>query len=206
MNIETKEYDNDYELLYLIGESSEEANEAIIKKYSPAIDYFVRKYSPLIEGKGVDESDLYQEGLIGLDSAIKNYQDQKDIKFSTFAFTCIKRRIFSAIKMANRKKNSILNESYSIDYTSDDDKSLENIIKANDNGIDDLLVSKEQEDLYNAMVNKELTKFEKEVYELRISGLSYQDIAKALGKTVKSIDSSLFRIRIKIKQILEEIN
>ena len=25
---------NDYELLYLIGESSEEANEAIIKKYS----------------------------------------------------------------------------------------------------------------------------------------------------------------------------
>ena len=179
MNFETKEYDNDYELLYLIVESSEEANEAIIKKYSPAIDYFVRKYVPLVEGKGVDENDLYQEGLIGLDSAIK---------------------------MANRKKNSILNDSYSIDYTSDDDKSLENIIKANDSGIDDLLVSKEQEDLYNDMVNKELTKFEKEVYELRISGLSYHDIAKALGKTVKSVDSSLCRIRIKIKQILEEIN
>lgn len=206
MNIETKDYDNDYELLYLVGESNEDANEAIIRKYSPAIDYIVRKYGPLVEGKGIDNNDLYQEGLIGLDSAIRNYQDHKDIKFSTFAFTCIKRRVFSAIKKANRKKNSVLNESYSIDYTNDDDKSLESVIKANDSGIEDLLVSKEQETLYNEKVNKELTKFEKQVYDLRINGFSYEQIANTLGKTVKSIDSSLCRIRIKIRQILEEIN
>ena len=72
--------ENDYELLYLISENNEEANEVIFKKYNPIIEYYAKKYLPLVSNKGIDYNDLYQEGLIGLNSAIEGYRDQKDIK------------------------------------------------------------------------------------------------------------------------------
>lgn len=202
-----KQYEDDYELLYMISENNEEASETIFKKYESVVDYYAKKYSPLVEGKGLDYNDLYQEGLIGLDSAIKGYKDQKDIKFSTFAFICIKRKIITAVKMANRKKHSILNESYSIDYHNEDDKNgFDNVVYNNGEGIEDLLVSKESMEYFNKRTKEELTAFEKQVYELRIYGFNYEEISKNLGKTVKSIESALFRIRIKLRNILKEIN
>lgn len=202
-----KQYEDDFELLYMISDSNEQASETIFKKYEAVIDYYAKKYSPFVEGKGIDYNDLYQEGLIGLDSAIKGYKDQKDIKFSTFAFICIKRKIITAVKQANRKKHSILNESYSIDYHNEDDKNgFENVVHNNDGGIEDLLVSKENAETFNKRLKEELTPFEKQVYELRLYGFNYDEISKNLGKTTKSIESALFRIRIKLKNILNEIN
>lgn len=207
MPINTKEYENDYELLYLISEENEDANELIYKKYDPVISFYAKKYVPYISGKGLDYNDLYQEGLIGLDQAIRSYKDQKEIKFSTFAFLCIKRKIYTAIKNANRKKHSILNDSYPIDYSVEEDKlGLSNVVSDNYMGIDELLVTKENSELIFKLLNERLTQFEKQVYQMKINEFSYEEIALALNKSVKSIDSSLFRIRQKIKKIMEEIN
>lgn len=201
-----KQYEDDYELLYMVCEDNEDAVSTIFKKYEPVIDYYARKYVKLVDGKGLDYNDLYQEGLIGLDSAIKTYKDQKNIKFSTFAFVCIKRKIMSAIRKANRKKHSILNESYSIDYKLDDNNSFDNLISNNERSIEDLLVGKEQAVFFNKKIEECLTKFEKQVYELKVYGFSGEEISKTLNKTMKSIESVLFRIRVKLRKILKEIN
>lgn len=201
-----KQYEDDYELLYMVCEDNEDAVSTIFKKYEPVIDYYARKYVKLVDGKGLDYNDLYQEGLIGLDSAIKTYKDQKNIKFSTFAFVCIKRKIMSAIRKANRKKHSILNESYSIDYKLDDNNSFDNLISNNERSIEDLLVGKEQVVFFNKKIEECLTKFEKQVYELKVYGFSSEEISKTLNKTMKSIESVLFRIRVKLRKILKEIN
>lgn len=203
-----KAYEDDYELLYLISESSEEAEDDIYKKYEPVVNFYAKRYSHLVEGKGIDFNDLYLEGLIGINSAIKNYKDQKDIKFSTFAFTCIKRKIITAVKNANRKKHSILNESYSIDYhNEDDDKNgFQNLVYDASGGIEDLLVSKEDSKAFNKMINSELTDFEKQVYDLRINGFSHTEICKLLDKTPKSVEAVLYRIRVKLRNILKKIN
>lgn len=201
-----KQYEDDYELLYMVCENNEDAVSTIFKKYEPVIDYYARKYVKLVDGKGLDYNDLYQEGLIGLDSAIKTYKDQKNIKFSTFAFVCIKRKIMSAIRKANRKKHSILNESYSIDYKLDDNNSFDNLISNNERSIEDLLVGKEQAVFFNKKIEECLTKFEKQVYELKVYGFSSEEISKTLNKTMKSIESVLFRIRVKLRKILKEIN
>ena len=192
--------------LYMVCEDNEDAVSTIFKKYEPVIDYYARKYVKLVDGKGLDYNDLYQEGLIGLDSAIKTYKDQKNIKFSTFAFVCIKRKIMSAIRKANRKKHSILNESYSIDYKLDDNNSFDNLISNNERSIEDLLVGKEQAVFFNKKIEECLTKFEKQVYELKVYGFSSEEISKTLNKTMKSIESVLFRIRVKLRKILKEIN
>ena len=108
--------EDDSELLYLIEDNNEDAKELIYKRYSNVISYYSKKYYPLIQGKGLDEADLYQEGMLGLHEAINHFKEQKDIKFSTFAFICIKRKIITALRNASRKKYSILNNSLSIDY------------------------------------------------------------------------------------------
>lgn len=202
-----EEYVDDSELIYLISDSNEDASDMIFKKYHPVIDYYAKKYSTLVEGKGIDYNDLYQEGLIGLNSAINNYKDQKDIKFSTFAFMCIKRKIFTAVKIVNRKKHRILNESFSLDYVTEDDAPrLEDVIKSNDASIEDSLVSNEDIKYFNKRVKEELTVMEKNVYDLKMDGLTKEEIANTINKTYKAVESTLTRIKIKIKKILDEIN
>ena len=202
-----KEYETDFELLYLAESNDEEANELIYKKYEPVIRYYAKKYNNLVEGKGIDYNDLAQEGLIGLINAIDNFKNQKNIKFSTFAFICIKRRIISAVRDANRKKHSILNESYSLDYKlGEDEKELMDIAVTTNGSVEDILVSKENNMLFNKMLSKSLSDFEKMVFDLRINNFTYDEIAHTLGKTEKSIERALSRIREKIKTILQKIN
>ena len=50
----------------------------------------------------------------------------------------------------------------------------------------------------------DLTDFEKNVFDLKMLGLEYKEIASMLGKSYKSIDSALQRIRLKVKKALEE--
>ena len=203
----TKDYENDYELLYMISENDEDANSEIFKKYEPVITKYARKYEKLVEGKGIDYNDLFQEGLIGLNSAINNYKNQKNIKFSTFAFMCIERKILSAVKKVNRKKHSILNESFSIHYQLSDEKSeFEDILPYDKSGIEDILVMNENKELFFEKINSTLSKLEKKVYELRLRGYTQDEMALELNKSLKSIESALFRMKIKIKNILNEIN
>lgn len=203
-----KEYTNDYELLYLVSENNEDACEEIFKKYESIVDYYAKMYSSFVEGKGIDYNDLYQEGLLGLDSAIKSYKDQNDIKFSTFAFICIKRKILSAVKSVNRKKHSILNESYSIDYHNEEDDKLgfENICYSNQGGLEDILVSKEDLENFNKLLNERLTNMEKQIYDLKINGFSNDEISTSLNKTLKATECAIFRIKVKLKDIINEIN
>lgn len=157
--------------------------------------------------KGLDYNDLFQEGMIGLQSAIDNYKEQKNIKFSTFAFICIKRKILTAVKLASSKKHSILNESYSLDYQADDDNyDFSNTVYITDNNAEDLLVGKENKEYFNKRINEEFTNLEKQVYELRLNGFTNEEISNMLSKSYKSIESTLFRIRIKLKKILNEID
>ena len=139
--------------------------------------------------------------------AIDKFKDQKDIKFSTFAFLCIKRKIISLVRDVNRKKHSALNDSYSIDYKQEDDtRSFDNILTTNYNGIEELLVNKEKDEYFNKRINEDLSSFEKTVYDLRLNNFSYEEISHILNKTPKSIDGALARIKLKIKNILDEIN
>lgn len=201
------DYEDDGELLYLLSDNNDETQEVIYNKYKPVISFYANKYSTYVEGKGIDYNDLYQEGLIGLINAINGFKEQKDIKFSTFAFLCIKRKILTAVKNVNRKKHSILNESYSLDYKQDDDiRSFDNMLSSNNGGLEDVLVSKEQNEYFNNRLNSDLTDFERMVYDLRINNFTYDEIARTLGKTQKSVERTLDRIRIKIKSILKEIN
>ena len=83
-----------------------------------AYEYLIDKYKELAKIKsktyyiaGGDNEDVIQEGMIGIFKAIRDFDENKDASFRTFAELCINRQIVNAIKGANRQKHQILNES-----------------------------------------------------------------------------------------------
>lgn len=200
-----KVYDNDNELIYLISEHNEEANKILFEKYKPIIDLKVKKYINIVSNKGIDYNDLYQEGLIGLDEAIKGYIEEKDNKFSTFANLCIDRKICSAVRKASRKKHSMLNDSYSLDYKIDEDKRfIDTFICNNVPSVEEKLISEENSEYLIKRITEELTDLEKQVFKLRLNNKTNKEISEILKKSYKSIESAIFRIKSKIKNILRE--
>ena len=71
------------------------AKEELVTKYLPMVKHIVkRKYWP-----GYEFEDLIQEGLIGLLKAIDNYNGQRyPVKFSTFAYICVLRKMLNIQK------------------------------------------------------------------------------------------------------------
>ena len=194
---------NDYELLYLTCSESEEAYDILYSKYRPLVEIKAKKYFHCGKSKGLDLNDLIQEGMIGLSEAIRDFKEQKDVKFSTFANLCIERQINSAITKANRIKHRFLNESLSLDdRISDDDKSLiETVFDKRETDPSDYLIDLEnKKELHDKLV-KNLTPLELEVLNLRLKNYDYKEIACMLNRSYKSIDSALQRVKNKLKCI-----
>jgi RNA polymerase sporulation-specific sigma factor len=203
--LEYKEY-NDFELLYLICEQSEDAYEILCKKYMPIVEIKTNKYLKYAISRGLDYNDLIQEGMIGLSEAIRDFKTQKDVKFSTFASLCVERQINTAIIRANRKKHKLLNESLSLDNaTNDTDRSLmDSLFDKKDNDPGEYLIDLETEkETYNKIITM-LTPFEKEIFDLKLNNFDYKEIATKLGKSYKSIDSALQRIKKKLRDIMDK--
>lgn len=196
---------NDNELIYLIYDFNEEANIILHEKYYKIIKIKVAKYRALAKRIGLDTCDLMQEGLLGLEEAINSYRDNKDMKFSSFANMCIERQILSVVNYHSRKKHTFLNDSCSID--AEDEKGRTMLEYSLKSDIDPLVMMEKEEEkksIYDLMT-KDLSKLEKEVFELKLNGLDYREIARLLNKSYKSIDSALQRIRVKLKKILNEM-
>lgn len=196
---------NDNELIYLIYDYNEEANRILHEKYYKIIKIKVAKYRALAKRIGLDTCDLMQEGLLGLEEAINSYRDNKDMKFSSFANMCIERQILSVVNYHSRKKHTFLNDSCSID--AEDEKGRTMLDYSLKSDIDPLMMMEKEEEknsIYDLMT-KDLSKLEKEVFELKLNGLDYREIARLLNKSYKSIDSALQRIRVKLKKILNEM-
>lgn len=195
---------NDYELLYLISENNETAHDLLYQKYKDIVQIKAKGKLPYANSIGLDYNDLVQEGMIGLSEAIRDFKEEKNVKFSTFANLCIERQISGCLLKANRQKHRILNESVSLDQNVfNTNKTLKDlIIDKTGNDPSDYIIGLETEtETYNK-INVVLTPFEKKVFLLKQKDYSYKEIANKLGKTYKSIDSALQRIKTKLKKIM----
>lgn len=185
---------------------------------SQAMEYLLNKYKGVVLScskslfiLGGDNQDLVQEGMIGLFKAIRDFDEHKNIKFSTFAQICVKRNIYTAITNSNSPKNEPLNKGLSISHTdsSDDDDYLKNL-STDDLGLseiynpEDNVINKEKYDEIIAFMSRELSKLEYQVMDLYIIGLTTAEIAKVLGKNEKTTDNAFQRAKNKIRKFLEE--
>ena len=188
---------SDDDLLRLIKMGDKDAEEYLIIKYTPLVNSEVRTMFLV----GAEIEDLAQEGMIGLFQAIRDYSEESNASFSTFAYRCIKNRCMTAITSANRKKHSPLNTYISIFYNDDDADGDEKYIVSDEgiNNPESIYLRREKiEKMYEEMEMK-LSFLEKKVVEFYLEGLSRREIAERLGKSEKSVDNALTRIHNKLK-------
>ncbi len=195
---------NDNELVYLCYENNEDASALLIEKYKNCILNILKEYLKEYEIRGMEVADLYQEGLIGLIHAIKTFKEEKDVTFYTYANACIKNSIISSMRQSFRKKNNILNNSYSLDNLIEDSNyNFYDIFKDENSDPSELVLDKEEtNDIINKIKSK-LSESENEIFELRLKGLSNMEISSLLDKDKKIIENTMYRINKKYKELLK---
>lgn len=198
--MEYKDY-NDQELLSYIKEQNEEANEIMFNKYKPLINKIAIKNYAKCVNKGLELSDLIQEGMVGLSYAITSYSDNKEASFFTYAKTCIERKILSTVIGSGRLKNKILNESIPYE-TQNDDINIIDVIKDDRINPENLAINYEKEQEINDIAKEVLTSKELQVFELKLSGFDNKEIADILEVEYKTVDNALQRIKTKLKKQL----
>ena len=194
----------DEQLVRMAQEGSETAEEILIEKYKGLVKNKAKTYYIT----GADSEDVVQEGMIGLFKAIRSFDVSKQTAFNTFADTCVNSQIISAIKKANRKRHKPLNESVSLNKEVDEgtqDISVGDILQASmDNDPEALLLLQEVVDYLKTYDSGLFSKFEREVWIEKLKGKNYMEIADHLGRSPKSVDNALQRIKKKIVAYLEK--
>ena len=202
-----KKYDDltDEELFDLIRLKDREAMDFLISKYRVMVKSKARTYFII----GGDTEDLIQEGMIGLYNAIRDYDKDKS-KFSTFAEVCVSRQILTAVKAASRKKHMPLNTYISLNNpvafdSEEDNASFLDIIKNSSTlNPESLIIGEESKNSLIAHIYTSLSKMEKEILFLYLSGRSYSEIAEMTNKNEKSVDNALQRVKKKLNDFIEK--
>ena len=177
-------------------------------------DYIMDKYKNLVRSKagtmyilGADREDLIQEGMIGLFKAIRDYDSGRDASFYTFADLCISRQMYSAVQAAGRMKHIPLNTYISLygeGTGGGEDEEGEVLSALADRGLgpEEQFIDRESVERLEQQIERELSGFEKQVFELYITGMGYSQIARLLGRDEKSTDNALQRLKGKIRRMI----
>lgn len=198
------------------GISDEELIDRLRQGENGITDHLLDKYKNLVRSNaqsmyilGADNDDLIQEGMIGLFKAIRDYDIGRDASFYTFADLCISRQMYKAVQASRRQKHIPLNTYISlyaqVDRESGEGQEFgETISSRTELSLEEMVIGKETAKALEEQISRELSEFEKQVLDLHITGMTYVQIAKVLGRDEKSTDNALQRAKTKVKRLLKK--
>lgn len=179
------------------------------------MDYLMVKYKSMVRKKaramyllGGENEDLIQEGMIGLIKAVRDFDVTQKTSFSSLPELCVSRQMYSAIEASNRKKHLPLNSYVSLYEDSEqvgEGRSLpliDTIESSKENDPEVLYFGKEYTEAFAEQLKELLSPLENHVLYLHLMGTDYRTIAELLGKSPKSVDNALQRIKTKAQKIL----
>lgn len=150
---------------------------------------------------GGDSEDLLQEGMFGLIKAMREYDESNGASFRTFAETCIRRRLYSVLRSAASEKHWPLNKAILYDPY---DPSFFDANLSTAQGDPELeLIGREKAAVLLESTRKQLSDFEVKILGYYLDGLTCREIAETVGKSAKSVDNAVQRIRRKVERQLQ---
>lgn len=184
----------DEQLCALAAAGDQSAEEALVLRYARLVRMCARPFFLA----GGDSEDLIQEGMLGLLAAIREFRSDRGARFATYAQICVRRRIISAVRTAAGGKHAPLN-----DYVS-----LEPSLLLADMGSpfpsnpEDVVIHQEALRALESSIAAQLTQLEARILARFLEGSSYAEIAEAVGRSPKSVDNAVQRIRRKVARQL----
>ena len=196
-------------------EMTDEAVAEIARGFDgDALEYLLNKYKNFVRAKarsyfliGADREDIVQEGMIGLYKAVRDFRPGKLTSFRAFAELCITRQIITAIKTATRQKHKPLNSYVSLNkpaYDDESDRMLIDVISSSKiSNPEDIIIGREDFCSIESKMGKVLSPLEMQVLRKYIEGKSYIEVADELGRSVKSVDNALQRVKNKLEKLID---
>ena len=180
---------SDEQLLCLAREGDSFAADELVSRIYPTVAYLVDKIAYF----GIEKSDLIQEGMIGVIAAIHSFDRTADVKFKTYAKSCILNQLNSTIRRLYQKKQIPREKLVSINkvFIQDTVKSPEEAFIEREN-ISELITRLEAK----------LSAFEMDILKKYLSGYSAAEIAGQLGISVKRVSNALYRVRQKFHSLI----
>ena len=171
------------------------------------MDYLMVKYKSMVRKKaramyllGGENEDLIK--------AVRDFDVTQKTSFSSFAELCVSRQMYSAIEASNRKKHLPLNSYISLYEDSEQEGEgrslplIDTIESSKENDPEVLYFGKEYTEAFAEQLKELLSPLENHVLYLHLMGTDYRTIAELLGKSPKSVDNALQRIKTKAQKIL----
>ena len=195
----------DEELIRRIRLNDPDAEDVLYLRYKQVVRSKARTYFLV----GADREDIIQEGMIGLYKAVCDYEFGKQASFRTFAELCITRQIITAIKSATRKKHIPLNTYVSLSRPvyedGDGERTLIDVLETTRiSDPEEALIGRESYEAVARDIENALSRLEREALALYLHGLSYQQIASAMGRSTKCVDNAIQRVKKKLEERLRE--
>ena len=183
------------DLVFLAQSGDQEAFSELLAVYDPLITSTVSKFK--IEGMlDTDAEDLRQEAILAFYSALLSYDSNiSEVEFGLYAKVCICNRLVSQVR-AIKKHIASSTLTYSAEdllkYVSDDEDPAKNIVE------------REAEQSLMKLISDNLSEMENRVFEMYVSGMSASEMAKRLDVSEKSVSNTVYRIRKKLKSVLQK--
>ena len=130
---------------------------------------------------------------MGLWKAVRDYVPDRGASFNTFAQTCVKNSMLTAVKTAAGKHHIPLNDSVPIETLLFDRSEQLSVSDPETLYIDREATQAQLDQFYS-----KLSGFEAKVLDLFLNGLSYSEIADQVDRPAKSVDNAVQRIRRKL--------
>ncbi len=161
-------------------------NDAVVELINRVSGFISCKANQFANSASLDKQDFYQQGLIGVISAIRSYDVDKGAKFSTFACHCAINSMISLYSQHTKK---------SVPTVALDKIGVSDCPDGTYNEIESYELLEE----VSEKIKTRLSEYERKVLAMYVCGVSYAEIAAGTGKSVKSVDNAVQRIRRKLK-------
>lgn len=152
---------------------------------------------------GGTREDVFQEAMVGLVKAIRDYDLESHLPFPVFCKVCVRRQVMTAIKIANRRKHEPMNRSVSLDARTvnrhGERRPMYEVLSSAEPDTALLVVSMQGVSRVNSILDENLTSMEKAVLAFFMKGMSYDEIAKRTASTWKGVDNAMQRVRRKVR-------
>ena len=190
---------SDYELIMLIREKNEEAEEILRARYTEVIRKTINYYYPELVKLSINLEELIFNCQEALDKALEQYSSLSRASFKTYASLIINRKIKKTIiKTLRDNKKNLEEKSFNLD-------DIEKVYINNSSDPLNVICINERKNSIIQIIVETLSSNELDIFSLLVDGKNYNEIANILNKNYNQIYRNIQNIKKKLAANIEKL-
>ena len=181
---------------------NDDAKNALYERMLPTLHKLTAQFSEHGGILGYDSDDLLQEASLAFVRAATTYNPDKQAKFQTYLWICVRSHMLNLAKHAQSASERSVASSVSLYEPLNNDNPDIRLIDtlSTEYDFEENVMREQFTDMVLSIANNMLSPYELNVFNMfYIKNLSISDIANKLNCSKKSIANTLYRIRMKFK-------